>query len=265
MAGLHYPRTVSGTQTIRRVVRMKQNAILLAIGCSFVGASVLLAADSLKKAKKVKKLSHDYVLLNKSVVEDLHSFKKSAVVWPTQAAINAKKADRSSKGVQQALQSTLQWLQTVLRSEFVPDESDVELIPLKSDVQGHDVVRLRYKTASYAVQIMSTSSGITVVIKDDDRKVHGKPIDVEQAKIYIRDCIDKFFNEADRIKSISLTNVQKKRNGIAGLPDVKPETCGYWWGLMSWWTDGQTVLFSTGKADGRAEEPNLKKEWFSEK
>jgi hypothetical protein len=28
---------------------------------------------------------------------------------------------------------------------------------------------------------MSTSSGITVVIKDDDRKVPGKPIDIEHS------------------------------------------------------------------------------------
>ena len=53
-----------------------------------------------------------------------------------------------------------------------------------------------------------------------------------------------------------------KVHKIEGLPNVKPETCNYWWGLMGWWTDGNAVMFATGKANGGPLMPSVKKDWF---
>lgn len=228
-----------------------------------LGAIVMTANESGGKQIKVQKIPNDYAVLAESVVGDLHAFKKASFAWPAESTINAQSVDHSRKAVQDACKSTLHWLSAVLHSDFVPQESELQLFPLKSQVQAHDVVRLRYKTDDYMMQVMSTSSGITVIIKDVSEEAPGKPIDIGQAKTYVRQCIDRFLNEADHVKSVSMKNVHMTKHGVEGLPEVEPETCNYWWGLVSWWTDGNTVLFSTGKADGSAVEPTLKKDWLS--
>jgi len=188
-----------------------------------------------------------------------------ALKWPSEAEIRATSADPKRKAVQDACRWTVRWLKTILRPELLPPESDIHPLPLKSQVQGYDVVRLRYEINGRIVQVMATSSALFVVVKDTGRKSPRKPLTIDAAKAYAAECIDRFLNEADRIKRISMKHVRRTKHGVKGLPDIRSETCNYWWGLVSWWTDGDTVMFAAGKADGGPLRPTLWKHWFSEK
>jgi hypothetical protein len=58
--------------------------------------------------------------------------------------------------------------------------------------------------------------------------------------------------------------IQEKNGIMMGRPDIQSNTCGDWAGLMSWWTNDQTILFSTGKVDRNRPRPSvLDKNWFS--
>jgi len=139
----------------------------------------------------------------------------------------------------------------------------VTVTALKGDIEGNDAVRLRYKLNDTRIQVVSTSSGLNLVIQDASSSKKKSLPNQDEAVSYISDSIAEYLQYSDRIREVSLKLVKEQGGGFKGIPEVRPPSCDYWWGLVGWWTDGDVIIFSIGKADGGPLMPTLRADWLS--
>jgi hypothetical protein len=238
---------------------------------SVLSSNAVIGQNASNVGAKAEKVPDGYSCNIGTAADDLHPFIKSHILWPSEERISKHKKDLNDSNVQKAIASTYDWLKKVLRLEWVPENlSTIDVLALKADVtgnedtdgQGYDVIRLRYKVENYLVEVASTVSMLTLVIQKDRDKNPPVGLNEESAKIFVSVMIDQFFQNSDKIKSISFKSIEKGKAGYKGRPDTKPETFNVWWGLVYWWTDGHTVTFSMRKADGGPLMRTPKKDWF---
>jgi hypothetical protein len=195
---------------------------------------------------------------------DLPPHWRAELLWPTQTQIENNRMPLDQKLVKKAVDDTMRYLAMVLQDKWVPNRSDVDILPLKSSLEGCDAVWLRYERGDYAIQVVSTSAQIAVAIRD--RKTVSKDeINQSRAKKHVSSMLDKFFRESEKIQRISMNRVKETKTGVFGYPTIAGPMADYWWGLVSWWTNGNTILIGTGKYDGGPWSPDLEKDWFSKK
>jgi len=223
----------------------------------------LAVATNIKAGNTIKteRLPDNYQIMFASEPTNFPSGFVECVAWPDANRIKRGRIENNNPAVSNAIANTVKWLQTILKPQWVPDESSLDVFAFKADTEGIDAIRFRYKIDGVIIQIRSTASTISVIITDDKQNL--KQFSEEEAKLYVTEKIERFLNNSEKIKNISLNKITRDKACVRGYADVKPESLNYWWGLMSWWTDGNSVLFSTGKADGGPLAPTLKKHWFS--
>lgn len=206
-------------------------------------------------------------LLTKQSLSNFPNFTRDIIEWPDNAKAKRSKLNRSNPLVAAGISNTVNWLAQVLQPNWIPSlgesSSVVAPLALKGDVQGNDAVRLRYKRHDSVIQVVSTSSGLNLLIQDTAPPKKDRLIGQAEAINYIAKKMDQYLQHSEEIKAVSLKLVREQGQGFRGDPNVRPETCNNWWGLVGWWTDGDVVLFSIGKAESGAFQPVLKANWLS--
>lgn len=236
--------------------------IVCSFGMAFFWAVGLVAEEGNKETPvQTERVPADYRCVSDAAVKDLHPFTRAHVVWPDAESIGKSKVESTNRQVQAAIRLTTMWVTNTLRPEVTTAEPEV--LALKGDAQGHDVIRFRYKVRDAVVEVASTASRLTLVIDPVNKRVP-ENLKKEEAKQYVDATIEEFLQQPDKVKASSLLHITRVASGYKGAPEVKPETCNFWWGLVDWWTDGKIVVFSFLKADGGAMEPAPEKHWFSQ-
>lgn len=208
----------------------------------------------------------DIQLLTNQSLNYFPGFTRDIIEWPDKAKAERGKLDSTNPLVVAGISNTVHWLEQVLQPNWIPalgESSSVVPLALKADVQGNDAVRLRYKIHDAIIQVVSTSSGLNLLIHNTTPSKGDRLFGQAEAMHYIANKIDQYLQHSEEIKAVSLKLMREQGQGFRGDPDVRPETCDNWWGLVGWWTDGDIVLFSIGKAEGGASEPVLKADWLS--
>ncbi|MCK4666190.1 hypothetical protein KAU33_05550 [Candidatus Dependentiae bacterium] len=219
-----------------------------------------------KNIEKYIKEEHDAPqILEEIEIKSLPHLLQLYSTWPSDKKIKRKKVSPSKKNnVKEAIDETILWINKILKENYIPDDLEKRMILLKSDVNGCDSIRIRYEVENYKIQIFTTSAGINFIIKPI--KIN-KSLNLSQEdKIkFAEETIKEFFNESDKI--IVNSNYTENSSGdfIETSPSFKDkESSYYWWGLVSWFTNGNVLLIGFGKAERfeSVEKPILKKNWF---
>ncbi len=243
------------------MINFAQQFILFTIFLVITGYNV----HAVEKKIVTKRLTKDYIFISNKKLKRFPVFWQDIVLWPTDKQISENKDMIDEKSVKQPIKSSIRWVKNILRQEWVPEYSNINIYPLKAYANGADAIYFRYQINNYAIQIVQTSWCIFIIVKDRNKKASLGNTNITEASKYVSEILDLFFQKSDKIKDISMTKVNKLGAGFCGKPAIKSASSSYWWGLMSWWTDGQTVLFGTGKQDGGAWVPSITKEWFAKK
>jgi len=210
-----------------------------------------------------EKIPDDYVFINAAIAEHFHPFKKAAVCWPTAKQIAESRAAVNEKAAKEAIDLTMKWIKLMLRPEWVPEQSSIDFFPMKAYIQKNDAIYCRYKIKNYAFQIISTYWSMIIIIKDISQNQPLGNIEIENTKTHVSVVFDMFMQKSDKIKNASMAKVIKAANGVNGTPDMK-SSLPAWWNLVSWWTDGNTVMLGACKADGGPSFPGGQEVWFSD-
>jgi hypothetical protein len=238
-------------------------SLALVIGSCFLAGT---EAQAQRQAAKAEPVPDTLQLLTNESLDDFPAFTRDIIVWPDKVKTERNTLDPSSPLVAAGISNTLRWLELVLQPHWVPSlEDSPSVIPLalRADVQGNDAVRLRFKIHDTVIQVVSTSSGLNLLIQGPVPPKSNGLVSQAEALSYIGTKIDQYLQHSQQVKAVSLKLVREQGRGFRGDPEVRPETCDHWWGLVAWWTDGNVVLFSIGKAEGGASEPVLKANWLS--
>ena len=65
---------------------------------------------------------------------------------------------------------------------------------------------------------LGSNTTSVVIIKNSSKEPPESPIDIKQAKTYVRQYIDSFLNEADRIKRVSMKKSLQDKTWSPGTP-----------------------------------------------
>ena len=213
---------------------------------------------------QAEKIPDGYVFIDASVAEYFHPYRNAAVRWPTVSQIAESRTGINEKAAKEAVDSTMEWLKRILRTEWVPERSSLDFFPMRAYIQKkYDAVYCRYKIKNYAFQIISTHGSIIVIIKEINKKQPPDNLDLDNARAYVSEAFDMFMQKSDKIKNASMTKIVKVKNGIKGDPDNR-SLQNRWWELFDWWTDGNTIMLLTTKLDERPYVPAGGQAWFSE-
>jgi hypothetical protein len=179
-----------------------------------------------------------------------------------------------------------EWIKKVLKPQWIPQDIAAKFICLESDVSDYenivifqrhkffdenrfklyDSIRVQYEINQYDIQIAQTAYTIAVIIKPINATDTGSKKSFSEVSTMINRTIEQFLNESDAIKRVSMPNI-KQLDSIAKIeakynPD-HVEYSFYWWGMLSWYTDGNTIAFFTSKTRGIDARAHIEtKEWF---
>jgi hypothetical protein len=234
-----------------------------------IGLLVIITASSLQQAeprKEGKRMFNEIPahlqLVDAAKAGRFPEFLRECATWPSEEALRRRRIAVTSDAVASAIRSTVNWCERILKRQWVPDDLERRLVPLRSEIAGHDAIRARYEVDGNLIQLVSTSSGFIVFIRPvatQDQALSQE----EKSRLVIR-VLNEFLNEPENIRAVSMSLVAAHPDGtLEGQPVIQRETLNYWWGLVSWWTDGRVLRFSTGKADGGSTVPSLKKDWLT--
>ena len=234
-----------------RKIAILTAVIFLTIGCVYSEEKVV--AD---------KIPDDYVFIDAAIAEHFHPFKRSLVCWPDTRQIADSRTKINKDAAEEAIDSTMEWLSKMLRTEWVPEQSTIDFYPMSTYIQKKcDAVYFRYRIKNYGFQVVSTYWSMNVIIKDLGSSHLPDNLEVDMAKQYVSTTLDKFMQKSDQIKKTSMAKVTKTSNGVKGTFDTRLDC---WYNLMGWWTDGNTVMLSTTKVDEGPYIPGGKDVWFSD-
>jgi len=222
--------------------------------------SIVAVADNVKKATLIQDIPKTFQMVKHENVMDLAPFTRAALIWPTEEIIKEQFVrDESSKD---EIESTLQWLKTVLRAEYIPLKDSLTVIPLKSHIEQCDVIRFRYQVNNCVFQITSTSSSFMIAIKDMNSKQAIKRQTKEDVVVFVESNIQKYLNDSSEIKKHLSSEAKKTKGGYRCFAEMGRNPLNSWHGLINWWSDGNVILYKMGKADGGALAPTLIKDWY---
>lgn len=230
----------------------------------FLSSNTLLVGGL--REQKTEKIPETYQFVPESVlISDPGSFRKAALIWPDKKNIREKECLSSNKKVSTAIESSLIWLEKVVKPEWIPRQSQLKIFALKTDVLGSDAIRFRYQMGNYLFQVTNTYSVIAIAIKEKNSSKDIRKITVNEAKAFISSSFVKFFNHADTLGNFLFYRVSELKNGT--VKAVPANSAGNaWCQLNTWWTDGKTILLIAVKTEaGRSSLGLEKKIWFSEK
>ncbi len=157
-------------------------------------------------------------------------------------------------------------IRIMLQEQWIPTDIDGRLLPLKHAVESNDAVAVRYEVGGYYVQAIQTSFAIGICVRPISNKERVVVASRDDAIKHVEATIDRFLNEANNIKAICTNDVRRVAFGFAGKPlmfNASPIRGSqmHWWGMLSWWTDGDGVAFITGKPTPSTQ-PIEVKDWF---
>jgi hypothetical protein len=241
----------------------------------FIVVNTLTASED-KKPKKIKDdiqiVSDDLQIL---LTDNGLEFKDSS--WLNDR--DYVKVDKS-KVPEKVLAETTRWLKTMIKSDYLPDDPNSWLIPVRKPKSGSynietepngsikktynkregydDYLITRYSIGSHKIQIQDDASGINLLIDVNDTKIFHS--NIEQ---FIINSIYEFLNFPEDQKSAfkfslkSFTDNKKKIiyfgivncNFDSRIKDAQSKRA--WWNHTFLWTDGQRIYFSLVKMDGK--------------
>jgi hypothetical protein len=131
-------------------------------------------------------------------------------------------------------------------------------------VVGHDAIRFRYNIEESIIEVASTHAHITLTIQPaSERGVTNRIENAAEAGVQVGSVVARFFRESEKIKAESVKNISAFPFGFKGKSSGEGEGSLYWWGSISWWTDGRTTVFTIAKKDGGSWYPAPKDHWFT--
>lgn len=185
--------------------------------------------------------------------------------WPTSEQMKRLRSDK--KPSENTFFAPVKTIRRVLQQQWIPTDLPDRMICLKHAVDDSDAVLVRYELDGYNIQIVQTTKNIGITIQSTIKEQSpetAKPSSAEYAREEVGKTIDRFFNESEKIKAVSLGEVTPTAYGFSGKSGFESPIEGsflHWWGLVSWYTDGQTFGFIVGKPS-RATPPAEKRDWF---
>lgn len=244
--------------------------LLFAILCLYLSVFLFTPLFAAQEAG-VEPLAPEMQLCSEKLLSLIPDHMRGYFVWPSPAEIISH-MPAPDKG-ESAKSSSAEWIQTVLQSQWIPGDLNARLVALNEDIlefdpdsesESHalyDTVRLRYEIGGYYIQISQTSFAMGIVIKPS-KAIQPIPVSEEEQKKLVIDKLGLFFTEPDKILKSSMTDV----TSMAGITSGKPDLVSYadaWYGLVSWWTDGEILAFIFGKAEPDSPVlPPVIKDWF---
>lgn len=178
--------------------------------------------------------------------------------WPTDETIQAKIIPFSdvSTWVRDQIGG---WIKRVIKEKYIPPDSQKRIILIKNEINGYDFARLKYTVNDkYVVHISQNINVIYIGVRP--LTTVEKATTLFEAKNYIQRIVEDLFNEEDKIKEITLKNLQDVPQGFQARSN--PPNLIWWWGQMSIFSDGLGVCFTIGKGYGGKVESFDIKEWF---
>lgn len=234
---------------------------------AFVLTFLSINLTAKEKPVKIEKIESRANIFKDELKGDIPSYWKKDLAWPSESEINLRQIPLNDVTVQYPVRSTMEWLTTILRSEWVPQESKINVIPLKAGVQGnekipYDSVRLRYRAGDYLIQVSSDSRDIVIIMKSINVASIKKDVfEAEEANRFANETVAIFFNEADQIPKTCDWKIRKINKSVEGVINNVPMA---WWQSVNWSTDGSIIMFSIQKLDpNNPRRPYLIPNWFS--
>lgn len=218
-----------------------------------------------------EKVSDLFILIENKEMEGLHPYWKGILTWPSPNEIKSRQVNKGAvlpkegvdeKLVTKAIDSTMEWLGRVLKPEWVPEKSEIDILALTSDIEGSDSVRLQYRMGDYTVQVASIHPTIWIAVKNNKKETPSH-FSIEQAKKHAQEIMGLFVQVDEKMMQKQFTNLQPLGKGFFSFQSNKPENWN-WRGMMSWWTDGNVFLIYTNKSFGNGRMPGDLPKWFSE-
>jgi hypothetical protein len=180
--------------------------------------------------------------------------------WPTQEQMKAALVPDAAKtpaGVR-ALNS----IRMVIRPKALPDDLAGRFVGMRHYLYGYDAGLIRYKTEGFLTQLVVTSSGMTLLVRDTGTT---KRVTKDELLRFVHAVINRFFNESEALLKTDLTLVEEA-TALRGInPDMrdgrKRDNLHSWTQTLEWWTNGELVWFWLRLHPGAAE--GGRKDWFS--
>ncbi len=232
----------------------------------FILLTTYAYSSNLNGSAKTVPLPDSYIFLQPAVIDSIGITNKEFVKWPDMTIVKGKVINIDDPCAKKALASTYEWLSKILKTRWLPSIDKIDIYAIKGDVQGIDTIRMRYSVNGYAFQIASTSSGLIVVMQEIYSELeYGYKVNKEEVDRYISTRLEDIYNNAESIIRNTNRSIKKGEYGFYGVPSMKGNSSSFWWGLTYWWTDGNALILSIGKADasGPVMKPSLKKNWFN--
>ncbi|HOE10335.1 MAG TPA: hypothetical protein PLQ35_02155 [bacterium] len=198
-------------------------------------------------------------------IQDYPEAKKAYPRWGTTTKVNAIDARYMAAN----------WIKTVLRQEYLPDDLVTGIILLDGADSESDTACIRYSTdRGYDIQIIQTNGEICVLFarsgSPKGELIPAEDMSADMARSTVADTIRILFNKSEAILLVrSLAKVQDQNGTYYLHPDLRildqsqSEASNQWWGHISWWTDGVGIAFYIPKYYGGKMIPiGLPLDWF---
>lgn len=205
-------------------------------------------------------ISAPVAMLTHTFYEEYHSgyLLSPLYEWPTAETIQSKSIPYSdvSIWVRDQIEG---WIKRVIKEKYIPPDFQKKIILIKDEINGYDFARLRYTIENkYVVHISQNINVIYVAVRPINTVAEMTIF--SEAKNYIQKIVEDLFNEEDKIKEITLKNLQDIPQGFQA--QSIPPNFLWWWGRTSIYSDGVGVGFTIGKGYGGKVESFATKEWF---
>jgi len=215
--------------------------------------------------------------------EDVVGVPRGLAVWPSSDEIRRKRAteDRSevfpalfapgkdysnakalrlgAMSPEAALKEAEGWVRTVLKPEWVPNDLAARLHALAEEDPARSTVWCRYKIRGETVQIGQTRGVMCLVIRPSEPKSES-----ETAVEFGRRCLRGFATKGEQLAQSPAEAIEPV---VPHLPMYYTsvgtrESVAWWWGRVTWYTDGNAVGYFISKKTQRQFAVTAQTPWF---
>jgi len=253
-----------GEKTMKNYSIIVTLMIMFSISCLY-GTIGCLGSDAEKKPmkEKIKELPSEFRFFSTEVSSKLPYFVRESALWTDKKNIIDKKVEISRYEVKQSLRSTIHWLKKIIKEQWIPEDIEQRLLPLRESLEGNDAIWTRYQVGGYSIQMVVDFGRVRVFISFVDTV---SPEDKKAMKKFVAKTVDKFLKKSDAVKK-KLPEIQVTQGIASGIPKKggPRRAPNLWWEQVRWWSDGKTIAFWIPKTDERTaiEQPTRRKHWFS--
>lgn len=207
-----------------------------------------------------KPIAHDRQLFSdwtSSVMHDDDARVGWASMWP---GIDGNKDVVTSDRIPDDVRNEAgRWIRATLKSEWVPATWPQNLIGVRNQYLGADVLVGRYTKGAYDVQLIERVSVLQVLVKPHTEPLRGTAPEADFMAL-IKGCAAELIRfPEEKLGAVTFTLTQRAKEGdrvlYSGVMNCEYElgrTENWsWWNHMMVWTDGEVVSLGLAKMDGQ--------------